>query len=67
MGSWSWRKILRGVVFDEVPVPVILPEPLAGEVRALLAQGDRADAVALVRQRTHLNLRPAGLAVDALR
>ena len=67
MRSWPWRSILRGVVFDEPPVPVVLPEPLASEARAFLAQGDRAGAVALVRQRTHLDLRPAVLAVDALR
>jgi hypothetical protein len=47
-------------------VPVILPEPLAGEVRTLLADGSRVEAVRLVRQRTHLNLLPAVLAVDAL-
>ncbi len=52
--------------FDEAPVPVILPEPLAGEVRALLADGERVEAVRLVRQRTHLNLLPAVLAVDAV-
>ena len=45
---------------------MILPEPLAGEVRALLAGGGRVEAVRLVRQRTHLNLLPAVLAFDAL-
>ena len=54
---WKW---------DDPPVPVILPEPLAGEVRTLLADGRRVEAVRLVRQRTHLNLLPAVLAVDAL-
>ena len=48
-------------------MPVVFPEPLADEARALLDRGDRAGAVALVRQRTHLDLRPAVLAVDALR
>jgi hypothetical protein len=47
-------------------VPVILPEPLAEEVRALLSDGGRVEAVRLVRQRTRLNLLPAVLAVDAL-
>jgi hypothetical protein len=55
----SWR-------FDDVPVPVILPEPLAGEVRALVADGKHVEAVRLVRQRTHLNLVPAVRAVDAI-
>ena len=46
-------------------MPVILPEPLAAEVRGLLADGDRYEAVPLGRQRTRLGLLPAGLAVDA--
>jgi hypothetical protein len=58
-----WPKSVR---FDDVPVPVLLPEPLAGEARALLADGKRVEAVALVRRRTHLNLLPAVMAVDAL-
>ena len=52
-------------MFDDVPVAVILPEPLASEVRALLAAGRRVEAVRRVRQRTHLGLLPAVLAVDA--
>ena len=58
-----WPKSLR---FDDVPVPVLLPEPLAGEVRALLRDGKHVEAVALVRRRTHLNLLPAVKAVDAI-
>ena len=53
--------------FDDPPMPVILPEPLAAEVRVLLAEGDRYEAVRLVRQRTHLGMLPAVLAVDQLR
>ena len=67
MRSGRWGSVLRGVVLDEDPVPVVFPEPLADEARALLDRGDRAGAGALVRQRTHLDLRPAVLAVDALR
>jgi hypothetical protein len=59
-----WRpKALR---FDEVPESVLLREPLATEVRALLADGKRVDVVWLVRKRTHLNLLPAVMAVDAI-
>ncbi len=58
-----WPKPWR---FDDAPVAVLLPEPLAGEVRALLADGKRVEAVRLVRRRTHLNLLPAVLAVDAV-
>lgn len=58
-----WPKSLR---FDDVPVPVLLPEPLAGDVRTLLHDGRHVEAVALVRQRTHLDLFPAVEAVDAL-
>jgi hypothetical protein len=53
--KWAW---------SEAPVAVILPEPLAGEVRALLREDKRVEAVRLVRERTHLNLLPAVLAVD---
>ncbi len=52
---------------DDAPIAVILPEPLAGEVRSLLAAGERIEAVRRVRARTHLGLLPAVLAVDALR
>jgi hypothetical protein len=58
--KWEWTA-------DEVPIAVLLPEPLATEARALLAAGDRIGAVRRVRQRTHLTLLPAVLAVDALR
>ena len=53
-------------MFDEVPVAVLLPEPLASEVRELLAADRRVEAVRRVRQRTHLGLLPAVLAVDAV-
>jgi len=45
---------------------VVLPEPLAAEVRRLLAGGERIEAVKLTRRRTGLNLLPAVRAVDAL-
>ncbi|TYP88471.1 hypothetical protein BD833_104175 [Blastococcus xanthinilyticus] len=63
---WRIPQWVRGLQFDEAPIPVLLPEPLASEVRALLARGERVEAVRLVRQRTHLNLLPAVLAVDAM-
>lgn len=53
--------------FDAKPVAVLLPEPLASEVRDLLAGDDYVEAVRRVRQRTHLNLLPAALAVNAVR
>ena len=52
--------------FDDPLMPVILPDALADEVRPLLAQGERVEAVRLVRQRTGLGIFPAVLAVDAL-
>ena len=45
---------------------VILPEPLASQVRDLLREGRRVEAVRVTRQRTGLNLLPAVRAVDAL-
>ncbi|WP_104524005.1 hypothetical protein [Blastococcus atacamensis] len=57
MSRWRIPQWLRGLRFDDVPVPVLLPEPLAGDVRALLAGGERIEAVRLVRQRTHLGIR----------
>jgi hypothetical protein len=59
-----WPKSLR---FDRDPVAVVLPEPLATDVRRLLVSDRYVDAVRLVRQRTHLNLMPAVLAVNAVR
>lgn len=56
--SWKSLKV------DPDPVAVLLPEPLATEVRALAP--DRTAAIRLVRQRTGLNLLPAVRAVDAL-
>ncbi len=58
-----WPKSLR---FDSNPVAVVLPEPLATDVRGLLGSDRYVDAVRLVRQRTHLNLMPAVLAVNAV-
>ena len=46
------RFLPKSLRFDRDPVPVVLPEPLATDVRRLLV-GDRyVDAVRLVRQRT---------------
>ena len=53
--------------FDDKPVAVLLPEPLATEVRGLLAADDYYEAIRRVRQRTHLGLLPAALAVNAVR
>ena len=49
----------------EPEVTVVLPEPLASEVRALLAEGRRVEAVRLTREKTKINLLPAVRAVDA--
>ena len=57
----------RALTFDREPVAVLLPEPLASEVRDLLAVDQYVDAVRRVRQRTRLNLLPAVLAVNAVR
>ena len=56
----------RFFVKDEDLVAVDLPEPLATEVRALLAADDRVHAVRLVRQHTRLGLLPALRAVEKL-
>ncbi|MDP9389817.1 MAG: hypothetical protein M3P89_00095 [Actinomycetota bacterium] len=61
---WSW---LTAVKFDEDPVAVLLPEPLASEVGTLLAADQYVEAVRRVPQRTHLGLLPAVLAVNAIR
>lgn len=50
----------------EPEVTVVLPEPLASEVRGLLAAGKRVEAVQLTRQKTKINLLPAVRAVDAM-
>jgi hypothetical protein len=60
--GWPWRRREP----EEPAVTVILPEPLAGQVRGLLSAGQRIEAVRLVRRRTDLNLLPAVRAVDAL-
>jgi hypothetical protein len=57
----------RSVTFDDDPVAVVLPEPLASEVRTLLSADQYVEAVRRVRQRTHLGLFPAVLAVNAVR
>lgn len=50
----------------EPEVTVVLPEPLASQVRSLLADGKRLEAVRLTRQKTKINLLPAVRAVDAI-
>jgi Arc/MetJ-type ribon-helix-helix transcriptional regulator len=40
-------------------IPVVLPEPLASQVDALLERGERVEAVRLVRERTGLDLASA--------
>lgn len=57
----------RSVEFDDEPVAVLLPEPLASEVRALLADDDYVEAIRRVRQRTHLGILPAAWAGNAVR
>jgi hypothetical protein len=64
MARW-WRRSDESTVQD--PVAVILPEPLAGEVRVMLADDRYVPAVKLVRDRTALNLLPAVLAVNRIR
>ncbi len=56
----------RPVPPAEPQVAVLLPEPLAGQVRTLLADGRQIEAVRLIRRRTGLPLLPAVRAVDAL-
>lgn len=46
-------------------LPVLLPEPLVGQIRDLVAEGKRVEAVRLTRQRTGLTLLTAVRAVDA--
>ena len=55
---------LNGPIDPEVTV--MLPEPLASEVRALMASGSKIDAVRLVRRKTGINLIPAVRAVEAI-
>jgi hypothetical protein len=57
----------KSVEFDRDPVAVLLPEPLASEVRTLVDDDQYVEAVRSVRQRTHLGLLPAVLAVNAVR
>jgi hypothetical protein len=63
--AW-WRRRPDGLTVQN-PVAVILPEPLAGEVQAMLADDRYVPAVKLVRDRTALNLLPAVLAVNRIR
>ncbi|GAA1853227.1 hypothetical protein ACFFOM_14215 [Microlunatus capsulatus] len=60
-----WRRLLR-LPPREPQLPVLLPEPLAGEVRELLAQDREVEAVRLTRRRTGLDLLLAVRAVQAL-
>lgn len=62
------RLFPRAVTTDphDDQLPVLLPEPLAGHVRDLVAQGKRIEAVRLTRQRTGLTLLTAVRAVDAV-
>ena len=60
------RWLPKALRFDDDPVAVLLPEPLAGQARDLAVE-DSVAAVALVRRRTGLNLSPAVRAVQALR
>jgi hypothetical protein len=64
-----WRRWWRrwDLQTAENPVAVLLPEPLAGEVRGLLADDQYVPAVRLVRERTALTLLPAVLAVNLIR
>ena len=57
----------RAVTIDshQDQLAVLLPDPLAGQVRALVAQGKQVEAVRLTRQRTGLTLLTAVRAVDA--
>ena len=48
---------------EQEPVPVLLPEPLAGEVDSLLGEDRFVEAVRLVRERTELGLIVATRAV----
>ena len=47
-------------------VTVILPEPLASEVRVLLTAGKKVEAVRVTRRMTSMNLVPAVRAVEAV-
>lgn len=60
------RNLFRADDTAEPDLVVLLPEPLATQVRDLLVQGKRVEAVKLTRQRTGINLLPAVKAVDAI-
>jgi hypothetical protein len=62
-----WWRRWASVTEPENPVAVVLPEPLAGEVRGLLSDDQYVPAVRLVRERTALTLLPAVLAVNRVR
>lgn len=59
-------RIRRYLSPPEPELTVLLPDPLAGQVRELMGQHKRVEAVRLTRKRTGLNLLPAVRAVDAL-
>lgn len=61
------RWAMRGLRVPMDPeVTVVLPDPLATEVRRLLETGDEVAAVRLTRLKTGMNLVPAVRAVRAL-
>ena len=55
-----------GVRFDPDLVPVLLPEPIRGEVVRHLHDHDEVAAIRLVRRRTGLDLLSATRAVRAV-
>lgn len=59
-------KLFRRLYPVEPDLIVLLPEPLVSQVRGLIADGKRVQAVKLTRQRTGINMLPAVKAVDAL-
>jgi hypothetical protein len=61
IGTW-WSAVQ---VPDVPPVTILLPQPLRAEVVRLRDDGQRADAVRLVREQTGLGLMPAFTAVQA--
>lgn len=64
MREWLRAKLVELKNRPE-PEPVLLAEPLASEVDALLAQGKDVRAIKLVRERTGLDLQSAHRAVMA--
>ena len=63
---WEWlRAKLVELKNKPEPEPVLLAEPLAAEVDALLAQDEDVRGIKLVRERTGLDLQTAHRAVMA--